>query len=425
MVGNAFFCCPCIQSVREEGREFEPVNFGNRYVRVTKQDYEHFVAHSKDVNEIIALDNKQMFDNQENDSKGLFSPLPWRQVASEGTVTGIFCGKRVDDGESRDEDEPGPGVERNDHDIWFLKSVHLSSLATEIKRMAQSLFYRTLSCFCSGDRSNFYLQKSLYFYSKTNLYFREEAGARLMQLVLSKLPQGEREAERWYRSRVYCEHRTRNDQYFVHPELAVKDVSPCEGVNFDRLIGDIERASHPSYPHSVVRPRDYFKASGDPALLYFLRLLLLGDEDCLKAGNYLIKRDGKQRPEFVGIDWGMIFYRGGSKLRSSVSKEQLLQRVMKKSWKHYAQYSCRTTMVELLQRMEALDPGYLSVKFDQALQLIKACTPEELNECVNRVPDVAVGGAVKGEKARIQEQLTWRRGLAAALAGPPPPDSIA
>ncbi|GAA4648332.1 hypothetical protein GCM10023116_05990 [Kistimonas scapharcae] len=232
-----------------------------------------------------------------------------------------------------------------------------------------------------------------------------------MQLVLGKLSEGEEGAERWYRARVYCE---MQDGQVVHPELAVKDVSPCEGVDFERLISEIEQASRARPPSARVLPRDYFKAGGDPALLYFLRLLLLADEDCLKAGNYLIKRDPdeKQRPEFVGIDWGMIFYRGGSKLRSSVSKEQLLQRVMKKSWKHYAQYSCRTTMIELLQRMEELDPGYLSLKFDEALRLIQACTPEELNQCVDRVPDVAVDGAAESERARIQGHLAWRRGLA-------------
>jgi hypothetical protein len=71
------------------------------------------------------------------------------------------------------------------------------------------------------------------------------------------------------------------------------------------------------------KPRECFESVGDPALLYFLRILLLGDEDCLKADNYLIKLGEESKPIMVGIDFGMVFYHNSRRLKSSKSKEDM------------------------------------------------------------------------------------------------------
>jgi hypothetical protein len=68
----------------------------------------------------------------------------------------------------------------------------------------------------------------------------------------------------------------------------------------------------------------------------------------------------------------------------------MLVTIMRKSWKHYLQYYVTQTMIELLEKMEASDPGYLNAKLYDALRLINLCTEEELDECLDRVPESVV-----------------------------------
>lgn len=383
--------------------EIRSINSEYDRYKVSQSERDHFVDKSVVV--------PSVFPSSKNNLEGAFVPLVDRNVAQLGTVECLFCRKR-EGVDAPKPDDASLDVGDKD-DIWLLKSAHSAALVTKIKRMFQRLFYLLLSQCYSGEKSKGYLQKSLYFNCRASLYFREEAGARVMNLVLGKFPCGAREVENWYQSRVYCETLALDGLCF--PVLAVKDVSPCEMVNIKKLKERISSDVFSDGTSASARPRECFKFVGDPALLYFLRILLLGDEDCLKSDNYLLKRGEEENPAMVGIDFGMAFYQNGGRFKSSESKEQLLERIMRKSWKHCLQYGVTQTMIELLKKMEASDPGYLNEKLDDALKLINACTEEELNECLDRVPDTIVSGTGESERTRLKKSLLWRKGLVSKL----------
>ncbi len=383
-----FCCCPRVREVRQDDENTQLINLQNRRLRITGADYHHF----RNDGEGIVVD-KLLHDASDVNNNGLFTPLNDRQVDRAGTVTSQFAGKRREDEVSiavdnpQQEDNTAQIVAREEYDVWFLKWVHISSIATEIKRLIQGLVFWVLSFVHIGEMSQYYRQKALYFYRTITEFYREHFGSKLFKLLVSKLPSDPSSetvsAENFYRTAVYCELSEEDGQFFAHPVLASKKISDAVDVNVSELRREL-------YLNSIsdesVRMRDYFKASGDPALLYFLRILT-GDEDCLKPNNFMIRRVEGEKPEFVAIDFGMIMYRRMRDIFSANTIEQALAKCMVKSYKHGIQYAFQDNMIELLRFMEEYDRGYLLVKFRQALNLIHQCTEQELLDCTAGIPN--------------------------------------
>ncbi len=407
-----FCCCPRVREVRQDDQNTQLVNLQNRRLKITEADYNHF----RDDGEGIVV-VKLLHDASDTNDNGLFVPLNDRQIERAGTVTSQFAGKRIEDQVSIVDDNPPPDVAREEHDVWFLKWVHISSISTEIKRLIQGLVFWVLSFVHLGEMSRYYRQKALYFYRTITEFYREHFGSKLFKLLMSKLPPDPSvesvAAENFYRTAVYCEladPAESDGQFFAHPVLASKKISEAVDVNISQIRRELYLNT---MSDDSVRMRDYFKASGDPALLYFLRILT-GDEDCLKPNNFMIRRVEGEKPEFVAIDFGMIMYRRMRDIFSANTIEQALAKCMVKSYKHGIQYAFQDNMIELLRFMEDCDRGYLLVKFRQALNLIHQCTEQELLDCTAGIPNQDP----ERECERIQELLGDLHRFAARLLLP-------
>ena len=366
----------------------KPSVMGVRRVVLSDAEVSHFRDKKREVT--------HFFENKKAPGVGEFR-LVEKAVINEGSVSSQIVKKAS--GEHKDEK-------------YLLKFLYNISWCTYIKRQIQSLFFLVLSLvllvFRDTERAKFYELKSHYYDNLAVLHYREKFANNAWTVLLNNGESSLFSSEVLYKLRTL----ENGSVESLLPALTVKYIDPCESFKKDTLIK--EMGERP--------PEEFFVGQYHPAFIYYVRILVQLDEDALKLDNYLLQpvpeqsETDKPRYRCVPIDGGMCMYKGGSHLRKAKTVDELLAKLRKPSWKHYAQYSCRPTMLEVLEKMEKDHPGYLRKSLVDALECIESLEIGDVIACANDIDmDPTVSPEAHEEFERIKVLLEKQHGLAKRL----------
>ncbi|WP_211824639.1 hypothetical protein [Kistimonas asteriae] len=319
------------------------------------------VSHFQDKGREVAY----LFENKKAPGVGEFRRVE-KAVINEGSVSSQIVKKASGEGEGEQ---------------YLLKFLHNISWCAYIKRQIQSFFFLVLSLillvFRDTERARFYELKSHYYDNLAVLHYREMFANNVWPELLGKGEPSLFSSEVLYESQALEDGSVES----LLPALTVKYIDQCKSFEKRTLFQEMGERS----------PYDFFEGEYHPAFIYYLRILVQLDEDALKLDNYLLQpvqeqsETGKPRYRCIPIDGGMCMYKGGSSLRKAKTVDELLAKLRKPSWKHYAQYSCRPTMLEILEKMEKDHPGYLRKSLVDVLERIANL---EIGDLIDHAKDI-------------------------------------